>query len=444
MSCLTFERVASSSVGFKTDNVAEMNDRRSRLSVQTRLLSDRLEGQGIPAYDKTQTMFAIGELTGTVERIEGRYRHIQLLPEVAQKGRSNVVRSLTYFMENHPSRRFFRYAVLTAGERCEYGGDLRAKRQKHYANVRRWASEVRERFGIVLLYRGAEFTFSDEGVHDHDNVIYWPTRALHGQEWQDFLTFTRQRLGGVWWKDNGRLTDVREVVKYICKLSSDGSDSGSYGIDELSDVNLAWFHEQTYRSKLSQPLGPFADFLSDLESNREKIARQRQRDGSVRLVRMQKEPVFKPDKQQHTGNRDAENIVVGRTLPFASRSGVIETHSLVLGYTTSPTTLCGKSGLNLLKNNHQQAKAWASKNGSSYIVHNSTPTVQTSDTVEKDIQRTDGVSPICPPARRWKQRIQHMNVGLRKKQKQEKNRKQPRYVKPVRFLRSDCSSLVIA
>lgn len=122
MACLTFERVASSSVGFKTDNIAEMNDRRSRLSAQTRLLSDRLEGQGIPAYDLTQTMFTIGEVTGDIERINGRYRHIQLLPEVAQKDRANMVKALTYFMQNHHARKFFRYAVLTNGERCEYGG----------------------------------------------------------------------------------------------------------------------------------------------------------------------------------------------------------------------------------------------------------------------------------------------------------------------------------
>lgn len=380
MSCLTFERVASSSVGFKTDNIAEMNDRRSRLSAQTRLLSDRLEGQGIPAYDQTQTMFTIGEVTGDIERINGRYRHIQLLPEVAQKDRSSMVKALTYFMQNHHARRFFRYAVLTAGERCEFGGNLKEKRQRHYANVRRWANEIRDRFGIVLLYRGAEFTFSAEGVHDHDNVVYWPTRKLSAEEWSDFLTFTRQRLGGVWWKDCGRLNDVREVVKYICKLTSDKNDTESYGIDMLSASQLAWFHRETYRSKLSQPLGPFADFLSELEQSREKIARMRLRDGSTKLVRMSKEPKPKRTNERTAGRQDAENVVVGRTLPFAGSSGVIETHSLVLGYTESPTTLCGKSGLHLIECNKKQAQGWADVNArreALYIVHNSTPSVQT-------------------------------------------------------------------
>lgn len=382
MACLTFERVASSSVGFKTDNIAEMNDRRSRLSAQTRLLSDRLEGQGIPAYDLTQTMFTIGEVTGDIERINGRYRHIQLLPEVAQKDRANMVKALTYFMQNHHARKFFRYAVLTNGERCEYGGNLKQQRQRHYANIRRWSNEIRDRFGIVLLYRGAEFTFSDAGVHDHDNIVYWPTRKLNAEQWQDFLTFTRQRLGGVWWKDCGRLTDVKEVVKYICKLTSDKNDTESYGVDMLSAQQLAWFHRETYRSKLSQPLGPFADFLSELEQSREKIARMRLRDGSTKLVRMSKEPKPKRSNERTAGRQDAENVVVGRTLPFAGASGVIETHSLVLGYTEAPTTLCGKSGLHLIECNKRQAQGWADANARRqglYIVHNSTPSVQTSE-----------------------------------------------------------------
>lgn len=383
MSCLTFERVASSSVGFKTDNIADMNDRRSRLSAQTRLLSDRLETQGIPAYDLTQTMFTIGEVTGDIERINGRYRHIQLLPEVAQKDRSSMVKALTYFMQNHPNRKHFRYAVLTAGERCEFGGNLKEKRQRHYANVRRWANEIRDRFGIVLLYRGAEFTFSDDGVHDHDNIVYWPTRKLSTEAWQDFLTFTRQRLGGVWWKDCGRLNDVREVVKYICKLTSDKNDTESYGVDMLSASQLAWFHHETYRSKLSQPLGPFAYFLSELDQSREKIARMRMRDGTTKLVRMSKEPKPKRSNERTAGRQDPENVVVGRTLPFAGSSGVIETHSLVLGYTEAPTTLCGKSGLHLIECNKKQAREWADANARRaglYIVHNSTPSVQTFET----------------------------------------------------------------
>jgi len=374
-----------------------MNDRRSRLSAQTRLLSDRLEGQGIPAYDQTQTMFTIGEVTGDIERINGRYRHIQLLPEVAQKDRANMVKALTYFMQNHPNCKYFRYAVLTAGERCEFGGDLKTKRQKHYANVRRWSHEIRERFGIILLYRGSEFTFSDDGVHDHDNVVYWPTRKLLADEWQSFLQFTRQRLGGVWWKDCGRLTDVREVVKYICKLSSDKDDAESYGIDMLSASQLAWFHNQTYRSKLSQPLGPFADFLAELERDREKIARMRLRDGSTKLVRMSKEPKPKRTNERTAGKQDAENVVVGRTLPFAGKSGIIETHSLVIGYTETPATLCGKSGLHLLECNKRQATKWADANARRaglYIVHNSTPSVQASEEKKQKLKRNPRRSPL--------------------------------------------------
>lgn len=83
-------------------------------------------------------------------------------------------------------------------------------------------------------------------------------RGFSREEWQEFLRFTRQRLGNVWQKDNGILRDIREAVKYICKLGDgqpDKEGAESWGADELSSSELACLHRETYRQKHFQPVG---------------------------------------------------------------------------------------------------------------------------------------------------------------------------------------------
>jgi len=370
-----FRSVASSLTGTRCDNVSSLNDKRERLSRETRILSSRLESQGVPAFDKCEPVFAIGEVTGEIEKTDGRYRHIQILPEVAVVDRSRTIKELSYFIENHPCQRFFRYAVITSGNRVEYGGNLRERRRIFHSNFRRWSSEAERDFGVKLLYRGSEYTFNSRGVHFHTNVVYWPTRRLSDQEWSGFLSWSKRRLGGVIWKDCGRLRDVREVVKYICKLSSDSSGNGSYGVDELSSQELAWFHEQTYRTKASQALGDFAEFRKELEEKRQKIAVFRRFDGSRKLVLMDKEPAKKRSQNRTAGGGKPENVVLCRTLPRPGRSGVVQPWTMVCGYTPTPSTGCGRDGLALIDSNKKQAMKWAEGNG--YKIYNNTPTVQT-------------------------------------------------------------------
>lgn len=395
-----FRAVASSLAGTRCDNPSELNDKRERLSRETRILSSRLESQGINTFDKTAPVFAIGEVTGEIERTDGRNRHIQILPEVAVRDRSRTIKELSYFIENHSRQRFFRYAVITSGNRVEYGGNLRERRQRFHADMTRWSSEAARDFGVKLLYRGSEYTFNSSGVHFHTNVIYWPTRRLSDADWSRFLSWSKGRLGGVVWKDCGRLKDVREVVKYICKLSSDGSQSGSYGVDELSSENLAWFHNQTYRTKASQPLGDFAEFCASLKEKRQKIASFRTWDGHRKLVVMDMEPHRPRSKNKTPGRSDAENVVLCRTLPRPGRSGVIQPWTVVSGYTPTPSTGCGRDGLALIDSNKKQAMRWAEGNG--YNVHNSTPTPQPAPEAAKGRVSTSPpvVRPIVPIAPR--------------------------------------------
>jgi len=439
-----FRAVASSLTGTHYANASELNDKKARLSYETRLLSSRLESRGIQAFDKCDPVFAIGEVTGEIEKTEGRYRHIQILPEVAARDRSATIKELSYFIENHPRRRFFRYAVITSGGRVEYGGNLRKRREKFHEDMRRWSSESERDYGVKLLYRGSEYTFNGQGVHFHTNVIYWPTRRLSSDEWSGFLSWSKGRLGGVVWKDCGRLNDVREVVKYICKLSSDGSDSGSYGVDELSSQELAWFHEQTYRTKASQALGDFADFKQELEENRQKIAVYRHFDGSRRLVRMDKEPAKKRSKNRTAGGGKPENVVLCRTLPRPGKTGVVQTWTMVQGYTETPATGCGRDGLALIDSNKKQAMRWAESNG--FNVHNSTPTVQDLPQAGKGRVSTSPpvVRPVVPIRQRSYRSVVVKGVErLISAPPPQPTRKTPPVVRPVAPIAPRCMRRVV-
>jgi len=382
VACLTYEQVLKQNTGYKCDNVEEMNDKRVRLSDATRRMADRLEMQGIQAFDAGQVMTEIGDVSGDVSQVMGRYRNLMLLPEVAKRVRSETIKQLSYFIQNHPHGRYFRYLVATSGERVslEDAGALRERRSKLTRNFSRWVYDAKERFGVRVLCRSDEYTFNAEGAHYHTNCIYYPTRVLSREEWQEFLRFTRQRLGNVWQKDNGILRDIREAVKYICKLSGDGQPdkegAESWGADELSSSELACFHRETYRQKHFQPVGEFADWLRDNDDK--KIVNLRERDGSVSLRLMDKPKRSRTNKKPLAGGGRAENVIVHRTLPQPSSDGVFEPKTLVLGYTENPSTLCGKSGLHLIQSNQEQAREWARVNQAraSFIVHNSTPTVQ--------------------------------------------------------------------
>jgi len=394
-----------------------MNDKRVRLSDATRRMADRLEMQGIQAFDAGQVMTEIGDVSGEITQTMGRYRNLMLLPEVAKRVRSETIRQLSYFIQNHPYGRYFRYLVATSGERVslEDAGALRERRSKLTRNFSRWVYDAKERFGVHVLCRSDEYTFNADGAHYHTNCIYYPTRVLSREEWQEFLRFTRQRLGNVWQKDNGILRDIREAVKYICKLSGDGQPdkegAESWGADELSSSELACLHRETYRQKHFQPVGEFADWLRDNDDK--KIVNLRERDGSVSLRLMQKPKRATGTKKPRSGGR-AENVIVHRTLPQPSSDGVFEPKTLVLGYTENPSTLCGKSGLHLIQSNQEQAREWARVNQAraSFIVHNSTPTVQTSDV------RNEKVEDIGVTLKQWRK--------LRDRKKERAKRAKPK------------------
>jgi len=433
MSCLTYEQVLKQNTGYQCDNVQEMNDKRARLSDATRRMADRLEMSGIQAFDFGQCMTEIGDVSGEVSQTMGRYRNLMLLPDVAKRVRSETIRQLSYFIQNHPQGRYFRYLVATSGERVPLSdeGALRQRRNKLTRNFSRWVYDAKERFGVHVVCRSDEYTFNAMGAHYHTNCIYYPTRKLSKAEWSEFLDFTRKRLGNVWVHDAGILRDLRECVKYICKLSGDEKPdrdgSASWGADELSSSELVALHRETYRQKHFQPVGEYAEFLRSIDDK--KVVNLRERDGSASLRLMQKPKRSKTNKKPTGGKNLPENIIVYRTIPQPSKSGVFEPKTLVLNYTPTPSTGEGIEGLRLIKSNQEQARGWASVNQkrAAFIVHNSTPTVQ--KTVGPDESKT-----TKRPIRRAKPKLKtsyQYSEGYLKRQRAYK-RRQAKEIKAIR------------
>lgn len=359
---ITFEQALEANTGREIGDYEEFERKRARVLSQSKIIADKLEAQGICTRDEAHDLWAIGELTGCVERLPARYRHIQLIPSVAKADRAAMVRDLTYYLERHA--RYARYAVITSGQRVPYYGDLRGRRSSFHANIRRWSNEAKERYGVELLYRGDEYTHAEDGAHFHANIVYNPTRRLTPEDWSRFLSWSKKRLGGVIWKDCGRLKDVREVVKYCCKLGEDG-------IDRLESDRLAWFHRETFRSKVSQPLGAFAAFRKQLEEDGQRIVRIH-RPGASYLAKMEKASGSHGGRQNRNGQRGpCENIIVARQLPAPRFSSVFEPVTLVMGYQPDPQTGVGKTGLDIIRERSEQARRWAD-----YNVHTNTPTVQ--------------------------------------------------------------------
>lgn len=451
MVCLTYEHVLRANTGHKIADVASFNKSKDRLNKATESMAESLESVGVSAFDGSRIMHAIGDVTGEVTQINGRFRNLLLLPSVAKSVRSQTVKELTYFIENHRNGQYFRYMVITSGVRVAFGDDLKARRKQTLSNFKRWAYDVRRLYSVEVLYRGDEYTFNDEGAHFHVNVLFYPKRILSKAEFSDFLSFSRQRMGGVWLKDCGILNNPREVIKYICKLTGDGEKDAyvpysceSWGADELTPDQLLWLHEQTYRQKHSQPVGEFADFLADMRADNKKVVGLRSgADVSLKMMKKPKHQINREKKHRRTNGIGAENVVINRTLPSPSSSGVFEPKTLVMGYTSAPVTGCGFDGLRLILSNQKQAQEWAK--AKDFIVHNTTLTVQTSG---------------------WSM-AKHMTYMLHRKQEQQKKAKQkewrktwrnqsyrqktaimkanskPIYQKPVRFLGADVSRNVV-
>lgn len=376
----THDDVLRSNTGWAIDPVgwAQRQAASAELERQTAHIADALAGAGVNVVLDGDVTF-IGAVTGVVEQ-QRVYRACRFLPTVAARDRRPTVNGLKLFISGHKHSKYFRYAVMTCSEPVPFSadlqGDMRGAIQELNRRISRWAHNAQKKYGVEVLYRGIEFTRATAAERDaeshargqtpnlserygaatvlyhvHANVLYWPTRVLKekGKTWEDFLRFTHEATGA-WWKDNGKVDSVEELVKYCSKPN----DTLRSSTDEL-----VWLYQATQRLKLCQPLGDFKDWMKALDKAGEKVVRVHVGRGDGRLMRVRKRKKSDKDSdyEKKKDSEDSEkssvatdvekkappsNMLLGMTLPQWRHSPWAEPLIMVQRY--DPTKPFGEAG----------------------------------------------------------------------------------------------------
>lgn len=289
------------------------------LAQQSERIADALGRMGVDVRAESEVTM-IGAVTGQVAELTA-YKAVRFIPSVAARDRRPILNGLRFFIEEHPNSKFFRYAVMTAPEPVPFGADLRSVVAGLSRRISKWAVAARAA-GVEVLYRGIEYTRAtaeERGMSDryapdtplyhvHANVMTWPTRRMRDEEWAAFLQMTWKAVDAHW-RDNGRVQDPAELVKYCLKPGD---------LDEATDQEILWLYEQSRRLKIAQPLGPFAAFMKELEESGEKVVRMRRQGGASELVRVAKGERLdhsKREPKEASPGSPPKNVLLGVSLP---------------------------------------------------------------------------------------------------------------------------------
>lgn len=374
-------------------------ERRSKdqvLKDQTEALADSLERAGVRAHGDSDVV-AVGLVTGAVEYLNV-YRSVCFLPSVAQRDRRPMLNELRMFRHKHKAHRYMRFAVVTNGQTVPIGGlppadvdelrrkiqesecdkarkELREEHEKHaYFELRsriqdlnrmcsRFADWARNEWDIDVQFRGAEFTIKERAgdgvlsVHPHANLLYTPGRRLKKREWDTFLAQAAEQFDGYWWKDCGVLEDPNEAIKYPFKPVELNAL-----IDAGNDAGIRWLYEQTFRLKMTQPMGEFQQWRNETlweHTEREdgsvsqrkarKVITLEYADGSRQLdiCTVRRRPSCGSGKRSDEP-RDGpppENLLLSVTTPQRRNSPYAEPCALVMNYTEEPVSEWGQGAL---------------------------------------------------------------------------------------------------
>jgi hypothetical protein len=372
-----FEDIASAGTGLTApDGQSEYEIARALLIRQSVEMEDRLARVGVDLRPKpsNQNVVSIGNVTMTRQGAERSFRKCRFLPIVAKADRAQWIREFEYFLRHDPKGRYARYGVITCGQREEFGRGFvkSAKRSvaRTESNIRKWINESRDDYGIDVILKTFELAPDEVSAHNHFNVTYIPRRKLRKGEFSRWLSFSRRRLGSHW-RDCGRIRDIREVIKYSCKIT--GPDS----LEALDDAAFKNVFELLHGKTTIHAHGSFKAFRKRLETEKKKVVWMRRANAPAYLVVMKKQtkprtPGPKPEDEKK------ENLILGRQLPRALGTGLLEPVTIVQNYCENPTTAEGKRRLKVLRGQIAQAREWAARNGadlSAYTVHTNTANV---------------------------------------------------------------------
>lgn len=370
-----FEEVAALATGLPSTEQLERDAARDLLIQQTIDMQGRLERCGKDmSVTQRRNIIAIGNLTATAQQQEQSFKKCRFLPVVAKADRASWLRELEYFLKNHPRGKFARYGVITCGGRVPFDAHFAAASSERIAtiqkNIRRWINDSRENFGIDVLLKTLESALNPLSAHWHFNVVYIPERRLQRDVFERWLSWSKNRLGRVCWKDCGRIRNLREVVKYVCKTQ--GQDS----LETISDSAFSDMYDVMFKRSTIEAHGSFAAFRKDMAQNSKKVVWLRKKNAPPRLALMRKQIRPTATKTDMAPDPTRENVVLGRQLPRTCGQPVLEPVTLVQNYTANPTTEAGKAGLAILNEHMREARLWGAKNGTVFNVHTTPASVQ--------------------------------------------------------------------
>lgn len=285
-----------------------------------------------------------GLITGESRDIDSPHE-LRFFPTVAQRKRRPTLNTLRYWLENsakrdHEGQVYARFVVVTAGRRIPYGGDLQGALRGLNRKISRWAVESAQEWGVDLVFRGDEFTLDDFGAHPHANVVIEPQRRLSKARWRDYLRAMNRHFGA-WTRDNGRVEDCREIVKYVVKPGDleerilDLEDRG----ERLRRTE--WIYRALLRTRLTAFYGDTRELRADFEDRKVKPCVV---GGAVRLV-----PKFEPAQQTKQKDRSGENVILAFGLADREFTPYAEPSVLVMGYTETPKTKAGQKRLKIIQ-----------------------------------------------------------------------------------------------
>jgi len=363
------------------ENYRESATKRALLQRENNRIAEALERHGIQTRLENGGIKAIGEVTGQIDEVDS-YRSICFLPLIAQRERKPILNGLCYFQRHHKMGKFIRLAVVTAGERIPLYGDLRGTMQKMHRDISRWAHEADKDWNVAVIYRGSEFTYDAEtnSFHPHANVLYAPRKALKGDQWAKFLSWTHKRLGAHW-KDCGTLEKPQEALKYPFKPLE---------LQKLDSLALVWLYMQTRRLKIAQPMREFKRWRDGLLN--ETVAEEKidpvTGEITTHIVRQKREQPLKvgyvnlaggaqlrliekakgkarPKSEVASIDLDGgnENMILCRTAPQFRFSPYAEPVTLIQNYTDNPKSDGGKERLEELRARQREARRFWDANG---------------------------------------------------------------------------------
>lgn len=350
---LTFDEVMRLNMGAFMPPTAWVKQRRDGelRDAQTEAFAEALEGQGIAAR-RESNIVRIDDVTGEITKIPA-YRNICFFPSVAKRNRREQMLDIEYYMKKVDPNggKYWRYIVLTFGERDKIPafGELKDAKRAAQKMVARWRERVLKPLGAQVGFVGWEYPRDEETgtYHLHANVLLLTPFWLDGGA--EFREKTTGHFGEVvergdepperqnyWWRDNGRMQSVEELVKYPFKPNS---------LAGADDEELAWLFHETFNQRVTNILGPISEWRKSRKDRGLKVFRMKQ---EIRLRFVcnisAEDNCFDddPSEREDVGS-GGENVIVGREAP-SFRNGLWATSgTLVWNFNSIPAQNAIKS-----------------------------------------------------------------------------------------------------